>query len=89
MVGYWTRELMQRRRGGGATAYWLVSTGFLSLPWSRIQDQKPRGGTTLYGMGPPTLITNRDKVLQLDLMGAFSQSRFYHSDNSTLRVKVT
>jgi len=72
MVGTWGHELMQRpwRRD----AFWLASPGLLSLFSYKTQDHQPRDGTTHNGLGPLSLITEKN-ALQLDLMEAFPQLR--------------
>jgi len=55
--------------------HWLASPGLLSLLSYRIQDHQPRDGPTHNGLAPPTLITNWENALQLDLVEAFPQGR--------------
>ena len=57
-------------------AYWLASTGLLSLLSYRTQDHQPRDGTTHNGLGPLTSVTNEEDALWLNLMETFSQLRF-------------
>jgi hypothetical protein len=52
-AGTWRQELMQRPWRDAA--YWLVSSGLLSLLSYRIQDYQPRDGPTHNGLGPPPL----------------------------------
>jgi hypothetical protein len=54
--------------------YWLASPGLLNLLSYRNQDYQPRDGTTHKGTSP-TLITNWENVLQLDLVEAFPQMK--------------
>ena len=48
--------------------YWLVSHGFLNLLSYRTQDYQFRHGTTHHRLDPPTLMSNYEDTLQLDLM---------------------
>ena len=50
------QELMQRPWRD--VAYWLASSGLLSLLSYRTQDYHPRDGTTYNGLGPTPLITS-------------------------------
>ena len=72
-VGTWRQELMQRPWRGAAC--WLAPPGLLSLLCYRPQDHQPRDGTTHNVLDPPSLITNWENALQLDLMEAFPQLR--------------
>mgnify|MGYP001058360618 CR=1 FL=1 len=55
-AGTWRQELMQRPWRGAS--YWLAHQGLLNLLSYRTQNHQPKDGTTHYGLGPPTLITN-------------------------------
>jgi hypothetical protein len=58
-----------------AAYYWLAPHGLLSLLSYRTQDHQPRDGPTHNGLGPPSLITNLENALELDLMEMFPQRR--------------
>jgi hypothetical protein len=73
--GTFHQELMQRPSRGAA--YWLASLGLFSLLSYRTQDYQPRDGITHNGLGLSHLITDWENGLQLDLMDAFPQGRFF------------
>lgn len=72
-AGSGRQELMQRPWRG--VACWLASPGLLIPPSYRTQDRQPRDGTTHHGLGPPTMVTKWEDVLQLNLMEAFPHLR--------------
>jgi hypothetical protein len=65
-AGIWRLELMQMPWRDAV--YWLVSHGFLNLLSYRTQDYQFRHGTTHHRLDPPTLMSNYEDTLQLDLM---------------------
>jgi hypothetical protein len=86
-AGTWRQKLMQRPWRG--SAYWLAFPGLLSLLSCRTQDYPPKDGTTRKGLGPPSLITNWENALQLDLMKPFPQGQVLSLFLTLACVKLT
>jgi hypothetical protein len=68
----WRQELMQRL--WRSAAYWLASSGFLSLHSYRTQDHQPRDGTIHHELSPPPSITNWENALTTASHGGISST---------------